>query len=104
MWHRNPLLEKKSSVVPGKRTRGRPPKGPGNAPGVTPAGQTSKLLRLQSENELLKGKLKLLEDQVAARGQRGTKRTAPEPVQDSGVLEDKAWLTECAVELRTGLQ
>ena len=38
------------------------------------------------------------------RGQRGTKRTALEPVQGSGVLEDKAGLTQCAVELRTGLQ
>ena len=36
-------------------------------PGVTPAGQTSELLRLQSENELLKGKGKLFEDQVADR-------------------------------------
>ena len=25
-------------------------------------------------------------------------------MQDSGVLEDKAWLTKCAVDLRTGLQ
>ena len=149
---------KKLSVVPGKRTRGRPPKAPGKAPGVTPAGQTSELLRLQSQNELLKGKVKLLSDQVAdrdaqldgvrrerqradelpkerdsqllsergtasksesgwptreeklldeletVRGQHATKRTAPEPVQDSGVLEDKAWLTQCALELRTGLQ
>ena len=134
---------KKSSVVPGKRS----PKAPGKevrAQGVTPAGQTSELLRLQSDNELLKGKVKLLEDQVAARdaqlgpvhrerqrgdkllkernsqllseraaanksesgwrtrekklldeqetarGQHGTKRTAPEPVQDSAVPEDKA--------------
>ena len=148
---------KKSSMVPGQRSRGPPPKAPQNVPGVTPTGQTSELLRLQSENELLKGKVKQLEDQVvyrdaqlvgvrcerqrtdellkerdsqllaeratankaesgwrsrekqlldeleAARGQRGTKRTAPQPMQDSGVLEDKAWLTQCAVELRTGL-
>ena len=40
----------------------------------------------------------------AARGQCGTKRTAPQPVQDAGVLEDKAWVTHCAVELHTGLQ
>ena len=112
--------------------------------GVTPAGQTSELLRLQSENELLKGKVRQLEEQVAdrdvqlvavrrerqradellkerdsqllaergtanktesgwrtrekklldeleaARGQRGTKRTAHEPVQDASVPEDKA--------------
>ena len=105
-------------------------------PDVTPAGQTSELLRLQSENELPKGRVKLLADQEAdsdaqlvgvrrerqradevvterdsqllaeratagksepgwrtrekklldepevARGQRGTKRTAPELVQD----------------------
>ena len=36
-------------------------------PGVTPAGQTSELLRLQSENALLKGKPALLEDQMAER-------------------------------------
>ena len=117
---------------------------------------------VQSENELLKGKVALLEDQVAERdaqlvavprerqradkllkerdsqllaerstaskgesawrtrekklldelegalGQRGTNRTAPEPVavQDTGAAEDKAWLTQykCAIELRTGLQ
>ena len=41
---------KKSSVVPGKRSRG------------PPQGQTSELVRLQSENELLKGKVALLED------------------------------------------
>ena len=151
---------KKSSVVSGKRSRGRPPKAPGKVPGVTLAGQTSELLQLQSHNELLKGKVALLEDQVAAhdtqhvavrrkrqradellkerdsqllaerntatkgewawrtrekklldeleavRGQRGTKRTAPEPValHDTSAAEDKAWLTKCAVELRTGLQ
>ena len=39
-----------------------------------------------------------------ARGQHRTKRTAPEAVQDSGVLEDKAWQTQCAVEWRTGLR
>ena len=116
-------------------------------------------MRLRSENELLKGKVGLLEDQVAerdtqvaavrgerqradallkegdarllaersattkaeaawrtrekklldeleaARGQRGMKRTAPEPVAvQEGVAEDKAWLTQCAVELQTGLQ
>ena len=151
----------KSSVVPGKKARGRPPKVPGKVPGVSPAGQTSELVRVRSENELLKGKVALLEDQVAerdtqlaavrgerqradallkerdsqllaersaatwaesawrirekklldereaARGQRGTKRTAPEPVSvavQEGVAEDKAWLTQCAVELRTGLQ
>ena len=151
---------KKSSVVTGKRSCGRPPKAPGKVPGVTPAGQTSELLRLQSDNELLKGMVALLQDQVAernaqlvavcrdrqradellkerdsqlpaerstatkgesawrtrekklldelevVRGQRGTKRTAPEPVavQDTGAAEDKAWLTQCAVELRAGLQ
>ena len=48
---------------------------------------------------------KLPDELEATRGQRGTKRTAPEvvAVQD-GVAEDKAWLTQCAVELRTGLQ
>ena len=125
---------KGSPVVPWNRSRGRPPKVPGKVPGVTPAGQTSELLWLWSENELLKGKVALLEDQVlerdaqlvamrrerqraeelrkerdaqllagcstatkgeaawrtrekklldeveAAHGQRGTKRTAPEPV------------------------
>ena len=46
----------------------RPPrKAPGKVPGVTPAGQTSELLRLQSENELLKGKVRLSEEQVAER-------------------------------------
>ena len=59
---------KKSSVVPGKRSRGCPPNATGKevrAQGVTPAGQTSELLRLQSDNESLKGKVKVLEDQVA---------------------------------------
>ena len=58
---------KKSSVVPRKRTRGRPPKAPRKVPGVTPAGQTSELLQLQLENELLNGKVRLLEEQVADR-------------------------------------
>ena len=40
----------------------------------------------------------------AARGKRGTKRTAPEAVAvPEGVAEDKGWLRQCAVELRTGL-
>ena len=148
----------KSFVVPGKRARGRPPKVPGKVPGVSPAGQTSEVVRVRSENELLEGKVVLLEDQVAeqdtqladlhgerqradallkerdsqllaersaatkaelawrtrekklldkleaARGQRGTKRTAPEPVAvQESVAEDKARLTQCAIELRTGL-
>ena len=150
----------KSSLVRGKQSRGRPPKASGKVPGVTPAGQASELLRLQSGNELLKGKVallgdqvaerdaqlvavgrerqradellkerdsqllaerstaskaesgwrtrkkKLLEEQEAARGQRGTKRTArePMPVQHARAAEDMAWLTQCAVELRTGPQ
>ena len=149
----------KSSVLPAKRARGRPPKVPAKVPGVSPAGQTSELVRQRSENELLKGKLALLEDQVrerdaqlaavrgerqradallkerdaqllaersaatkaehgwrtrekklldeleAARRQRGTKRTAPEALAVlEGVAEDKAWQTQCAVELRTGPQ
>ena len=52
-------------MVPWKTTRGHPPKAPGKLPGVTPAGQKSELLRLQSQNELQKGKVKLLKDQVA---------------------------------------
>ena len=56
------------SVVPGNRSRGRPPTVPEKVPGVTPAGQTSELLRLLSENELLKRKVALLEDQVVERG------------------------------------
>ena len=47
---------------------------------------------------------KLLDDLVTARGQRWTNRTAPDAVQDPAVLEDKAWLTQCAIALRTGLQ
>ena len=47
---------------------------------------------------------KLLDKLETARGQCGMKRTAPDAVQDPGVLEDKAWLTQCAVEWRTGLQ
>ena len=138
----------KSSALPANRAPGRPPKMPGKVPGVSPAGQTSELVRLRSEKELPKGKVGLLKDQVAerhtqltavcgerqradallkeqdaqplaersaatkaeaawrtrekklrdeleaARGQRGTKRTTPEPpaVQE-GVAEDKAWLT-----------
>ena len=146
-------------MLPGKRARGCPPKVPGKVPGVSAAGQTSELVRLRWENELLKGKVGLLEDQVAeqdtqlaavrgerqradallkerdsqllaehsaamkaesawrtrekklldeveaARGQRWTKRTPPEPVAvQEGVAEEKAWLTQCAVELRTGLR
>ena len=175
----------KSSVVPGKRARSTPPRCPGRCrlrlhagfaedwrvflallsakpcyqEMCPPAGQTSELLRLRSEDELLKGKVALLEYQVAerdaqlvavcgarqradellkerdsqllaerstatkaesawrtrekklldelevARGQRGTKRTAPEPVaMQESAAEDKAWLTQCAVESRTGLQ
>ena len=48
---------------------------------------------------------KLLDQLEAARGQHGTKRTAPEAVAvPEGVPEDKAWLTQGAVELRTVLQ
>ena len=36
-------------------------------PGVSPAGQTSELVRQRSENELLKGKVALLEEQVRER-------------------------------------
>ena len=58
----------KSSVLPAKRARGRPPKVPAKVPGVSPAGQTSELVRQRSENELLKGKLvALLEEQVRER-------------------------------------
>ena len=49
-------------------------------------------------------KKKLLNELEDARGQRGMKHAAPKPVQDASVLEDKASLTQCAVELRTGLQ
>ena len=146
-------------MLPAKRARGRPPNVPGKVPRVSPAGRTSELLRQRPENELLKGKVALLEDQVrerdtqlaamrgerqragallkeqdgqllaarsaatkaeagwrtgekklldeleAARGQRRTKRTAPEVVAvPEGVAEDKAWLTQCGVELQTGLQ
>ena len=52
----------KFSVVPGKRARGCPSKMPGKVQGVSPAGQTSELVRVRSENELLKGKVALLED------------------------------------------
>ena len=115
-------------------------------------------MRLQSENDLLKGKVRLLEDQVTdcyaqlvatrrerqraeqlrrerdsqllsehaaankadsgwrtrerklldevgtARGQRGRKLTARDAVEDPGVLEDKAWLTQCAIGWCMGLQ
>ena len=48
---------------------------------------------------------KLLDELEAAHGQRGTKLTAPEALAvPEGVVEDKAWLTQYAVELRTGLQ
>ena len=49
---------------------------------------------------------KLRHELEAARGQRGMKRTAPKAVavQDTGAAEHKAWVTHCAVELRTGLQ
>ena len=57
----------KSSVLPAKRARGHPPTVPAKVPGVSPAGQTSELVRQRSENELLKGKVVLLEDQVRER-------------------------------------
>ena len=64
---------KKSCIVSGKRTQlGRPPKATGKevrAQGGTAAGQTAELLQLQSENDLLKGKVRLLED-------KGTERDA----------------------------
>ena len=48
---------------------------------------------------------KLLDELEATRGQRGTKRNAPKALAvPEGVAEDKAWLTQCAVELRTGQQ
>ena len=47
---------------------------------------------------------KLLDELETARRQLGTKCIAPDAVQNPDVLEDKAWLTQCAVELRTGLQ
>ena len=49
---------------------------------------------------------KLLDELEPVCGQRGMKRTAPElvVVYDTGAAEDKAWLMQCAVELRTGLQ
>ena len=150
--------------VPLGRRHGHPPKAPGKevrAMGVTPAGQAAEYVRMQSENALLKGKVKLLEDHVkertqpledmrrereradellkerdtqllaertaatqAERGWRvrekklqedldtargsqcGTKHSwlSPSPVEDPGVVEDKHWLTQHAVELRTGLQ
>ena len=65
MWRRKPLFEKNLPPSLGKGRAAAPPKAPGKAPGVTPARQTSKLLRLQSENELLKGKVRLLEEQVS---------------------------------------
>ena len=57
----------KSSVLPAKRARGRPPKVPAKAPGVSPGGQTSQLVRQRSENEVLKGKVALLKAQVRER-------------------------------------
>ena len=57
----------KSSVLPAKRARGRPPKVPAKVQGVSPAGQTSELVRQRLENELLKGKVALLEEQVRDR-------------------------------------
>ena len=48
---------------------------------------------------------KLLDELQAVRGQRRPKRTAPEPLamHDTCAAENKAWLTQCAVELGTGL-
>ena len=66
MWRRNPLLGKNRPWSLG-RGPAATPKAPGKAPGVTLAGQTSEVPRLQLENELLKRKVKLLEDQAADR-------------------------------------
>ena len=57
----------KSSVLPAKRARGRPPKVPAKVPGVSPVGRTSELVRQRSENELLNGKVPPLEEQVRER-------------------------------------
>ena len=59
---------------------------------------------LKSESGWRTRETKRLDELESVCGQRGTKCTAPEPVQDSGVHDDNAWPTHCAVELRTGLQ
>ena len=65
MWLRNPLLKINLPWSLGRGPAAAPPKAPGKVPRVTPTGQTSELLRLQSENELLKGKVALQAYQVA---------------------------------------
>ena len=153
MWRQNPLLEKDRLWSLGRG----PLKVPGKVPGVTPVKQMSELLRLQSENVLVKGNVKLLQDQVADRdaqlvaarcekqranelleerdsrllserataskgesGWQTRKKKLPDELDSVrghhgtgvhrsstcvglGCSEDKAWPTQCAVELRTGL-
>ena len=98
----------KSSVVPRKRARGRPPKVPGKVPGVSPAAQTSELLRVRSENELLKGKVALREDQVAERDARpaalgGERRRADALLKerDSQPLAERSAATKAESAWRT---
>ena len=64
---------------------------------MSPAWETAELLRLHSENELLRGQVKLLEDQVADRDaqlaavRRDRKRADELPKQrDSQLLYDRA--------------
>ena len=87
MWHRNPLVERNRPWSLGRGPVAAPPWRREKAPSVTPARQTSELLRLQSGNELLKGKVKLLEDQVADRD-----------AQLAGVRRERQWADELPKE------
>ena len=97
-----------SSVLPAKRAHGCPPKVPGKVPGVSPAGQTSELVRVRSENELLKGKVALPEDQVrerdaqvaAVRGER-QRADAPLKEQDAQLLAERTAATKAEHRWRT---
>ena len=76
--------------------------------GVSPAGQTSELLRVRSENELLKGKVALLEDQVAERDTqlaavRGGRQRADALLKerDSQLLAERSAATKAESAWRT---
>ena len=65
MWRRNPVLEKNLPWSLGRGPAAAPPRRAERY--RVSLRQTSRLLRQQSENELLKGKVRLLEEQVAHR-------------------------------------
>ena len=105
---RNHVLEKHLPWCLSRGPAAAPPKVPGKVSGVTPARQTSELLRLRSEKELLKGKVALLEDQVAERDAqlvavRGERQRADELLKerDNQLLAERSTATKAESAWRT---